>query len=166
MRHIRFVFPLLKHRAMVTTLDLCAHLCAAAPTARSAAIEKAHSTNVARTRAPPLVALLSCLRRRGLSRSLPNLPPLLPPGESGERGLELPPWLPLLMESGARGFVMADMCVCVCVGGCAGETQRRSSTPPQRRRYPRAPPALGRGGGPPVERRQVQTRPSVIRNHG
>ena len=144
--------------AMVTTLDLCAHLCAAAPTARSAVIttKNAQSRNVARTRAP--VALLSCLRRRGLSRSLPNLPPLLPPGESGERGLELPPLLPLLMESGERGLVMADMCV--CVRGWACRTRRNGARPrllsvdatralPQRR-----------GGGPPDERRQWKTRPS------
>ena len=112
-----------------STLDLCAHLCAAAPTARSAVIttKNAQRRNVARTRAP--VALLSCLRRRGLSRSLPNLPPLLPPGESGERGLELPPLLPLLMESGERGLVMADMCVCVCVRGWACRTRRNGARP-------------------------------------
>ena len=106
-----------------------AHLCAAAPTARSAVIttKKAQRRNVARTRAPTLVALLSCFRRRGLSRSLPNLPPLLPPGESGERGLELPPLLPLLMESGERGFVMADMCV--FVRGCLCRTRRNGSRP-------------------------------------
>lgn len=89
--------------------------------------KKAQRRNVARTRAPTLVALLSCFRRRGLSRSLPNLPPLLPPGESGERGLELPPLLPLLMESGERGFVMADMCV--FVRGCLCRTRRNGSRP-------------------------------------
>ena len=91
--------------------------------------KNAQRRNVARTRAP--TPLLSCLRRRGLSRSLPNLPPLLPPGESGERGLELPPLLPpllpLLMESGERGFVMADMCV--FVRGCLCRTRRNGSRP-------------------------------------
>ena len=165
MRHIR-----VKHRAVVTTLDLCAHLCAAAPTARSAVMttKNAQRRNVARTRAP--TPLLSCLRRRGLSRSLPNLPPLLPPGESGERGLELPPLLPLLMESGERGLVMADMGVSVCVRGWGvpDETQRRSST-----RYSASTrPARSPSTWPwrwPARRAPTMEKPGrrfIIRNHG
>ena len=134
--------------------------------------KNAQRRNVARTRAP--TPLLSCLRRRGLSRSLPNLPPLLPPGESGERGLELPPLLPpllpLLMESGERGLVMADMGVSVCGAwvGVPDETQRRSST-----RYSASTrPARSPSTWPwrwPARRAPTMEKPGrrfIIRNHG